>query len=197
MHWYKDCPQKSSKSNNADPSHGSPNCISVINSKWPHYTPNKSDNRLVKASSDQATANSAVVEHCLPGQDFTGYEDLFSSICNNSLIVHSQAQIAPDLGPDTGKFEAKVALITDYDHHGYASSLLMTCPSEFSDKKDNNPYSTLDTLWAYDADEFALIVSRSDGDVEDMKDSICNDFRQVNEISEADHIPVPGFPPWL
>jgi hypothetical protein len=107
MHWYRDCPKKTSKTNIASSfrSNGSfrsnPNQIPINKSKWPS-TPTdrpKSDNyernkvREVNMNVVQVKENCPeVVDVCLPVQDNEGYTELYGALCGSTSAsqVHLQ-----------------------------------------------------------------------------------------------------------
>ncbi|GHJ84923.1 hypothetical protein NliqN6_1325 [Naganishia liquefaciens] len=103
MHWYRDCPKKTTKSNNVSSYRptSSPNKIPTTRSKWPSKEEKKSGDRIhperrsnfVEASItpiDEAEVN--VTDLCLPEQDNDGYDELYSSICNNAEAESSVLQ---------------------------------------------------------------------------------------------------------
>jgi hypothetical protein len=103
MHWYRDCPKKTSRSNNVSSYRSFPNKIPINKSRWP----NKSD---AQGASNQAVPKQearmnlvtideereTVVEVALPEQDNEGYDELnsalCSSVCNNTVPVDASLQ---------------------------------------------------------------------------------------------------------
>ncbi|KAJ9114962.1 hypothetical protein QFC20_001337, partial [Naganishia adeliensis] len=83
MHWYKDCPKKTSRSNNVSAYRSFPNKIPITKSRWPnkydgHGKPEqgtpKQEARMNLVTVDEE--NETVIEVSLPDQDNDGYDDI-------------------------------------------------------------------------------------------------------------------------
>lgn len=103
MHWFRDCPKKASKSNNATSYRGNANRIPITRSKWPHPTDGKqkdgSDNfknrkeahmNYVRTEEEDVTETPNA--DCLPQQHNEGYDELHGILCNNTSAVNTQLQ---------------------------------------------------------------------------------------------------------
>lgn len=96
MHWYRDCPKKTSKSNNVSSYRptSSPNKIPTTRSKWPskeemsqtgnRVHPERQSNFVSASITRIEEADVNIIELCLPEQDNEGYDALHSTVCNNT-----------------------------------------------------------------------------------------------------------------
>jgi hypothetical protein len=194
MHWYNDCPLKASRSNNAYAAHASPNRLPVTGSTWPRYQPTRS-NTQTPCTLDRQTdvsTNIAVVELCLPEQDNDGFDELYSSICNYSTIYYPLAYDLPSPHQNIVKSELQLPIMPEANSYQYFSSAQGSCPTLSDNEKEYTQHSTLGTALAKCNARFTLALPGPQAGLEDRKDGFYNDSRQVNEISEADHVPIPG-----
>lgn len=93
-HWYRDRPKKTTKSNNVSSYRPTsvPNKIPTTRSKWPtnddksKSTPRVHPERQANIASTQfEEVEVNVTELSLPKQDNDGYDELYSSICNDAI----------------------------------------------------------------------------------------------------------------
>jgi hypothetical protein len=83
LHWYKDCPNKATKTNSAMIRRSDVNRIPVTRSRWPNpvHQDMLSDNIASQpAQLAQAQSNSATLPDCLPEQDNEGYHELYANL---------------------------------------------------------------------------------------------------------------------
>ena len=104
MHWYKDCPKKTTKSNNVSSYRpiSSSNKIPTTCAKWPNKDektktgdrihPERLSNFVQASVTLIKEAEVNITDLCLPEQDNDGYDELYSSICNNTDISTSVLQ---------------------------------------------------------------------------------------------------------
>jgi hypothetical protein len=83
LHWYKDCPNRATKTNSAMIRRSDVNRIPVTRSRWPNpiHQDMSSDNIAWKSAKQaQAQSNSATLPDCLPEQDNEGYHELYADL---------------------------------------------------------------------------------------------------------------------
>jgi hypothetical protein len=103
MHWYKDCPKKTTRSNNVSSYRTFPNKIPITKSRWPNKAEaqGKPDQRAPKQEARMNLVSieeesETVIELSLPEQDNEGYDELnaflSSSVCNNAVSEDTSLQ---------------------------------------------------------------------------------------------------------
>jgi hypothetical protein len=109
MHWFRDCPKKTTRSNNVSSFRSNPNRIPISKSKWPHKLEGhgKTDQSVKKLEARMNLVtieeeDERIIEISLPGQDNDGFGELNESVgiskdydyavCNNAISVESSLQ---------------------------------------------------------------------------------------------------------
>jgi hypothetical protein len=195
LHWYKDCPNKATKSNSAMFRRSEVNRIPVTRSRWPNVVhQDVSPDNLVSQPAQQAQAqsNSAILPG-LPEQDNEGYQELYADLgidlypaldtqCHAAVSNNVMTQY---IHQDTTTYAVAETLSSDnadFRHcdnpkgpNLYMATAFEKCPDANLEKDTGDASSTADSALA-------------DGV---GKDRSSKDYRNANDVSRVDQEPIP------
>jgi hypothetical protein len=200
MHWYKDCPKRSSRANVARPFPSLPNCIAITNSKWPRSTSGHSERQIAIASPSSAAEahiNLADIDigedptarpECLPEQDNDGYAELYETLCNNT-IAYTDEISSPTTSPE--HVRPLPPSIRQNESDDNAKNYVVPASTDVVCHVHNNldtPKAVIvpDAERNFCSDEISDAVTAT----RDEKDTSDKDFRNHNEVFGDDQNPI-------
>lgn len=200
MHWYKDCPKRSCRTNIARPFPSPPNRIAITNSKWPRPTSSRSEQQLIVTSpshSAEAHINLASIENgehpvaspeCLPEQDNEGYADLYQTLCNHTAVISTKEPLLP-IAPDSLQILSPGSGWPDIMSNNENPSKLTSTQVYRHNHDDLDTLRTMsvDVAEGHSGSSAALYADIA---TRDEKDSLETDFRKTNEVFKVDHNPI-------
>ncbi|KAJ9107110.1 hypothetical protein QFC20_003835 [Naganishia adeliensis] len=200
IHWYNDCPKRSSRTNIARPFPSAPNRIAITNSRWPAPASNYTEQQLaISSPSHTAEAHIDLASisqgecpiaspECLPEQNNEGYAELYQTLCNTTAAFRMKEPLVP-IASDSPEIvcsrDDRLDIVSEMETPS-------TLPSMQVSRHDHDNLDTPRTMMTNVAEENSRPSDALDADIvtRKEKDSLETDFRRTNEVFEVDQYPI-------